>query len=60
MVSIYQSLYDLINTYVYGGAVVAGSHMDLICVLLSTMGVVFLVALPFLIVWRFICLISGS
>ena len=54
MVNIYQTFYDLLNSYIYGGSVVAESYQDLICIALATMGVIFLVSIPFVIVWRFI------
>lgn len=52
--NIYQSLYDLLNEFVFGNAIVAGSHQDLVATLISTCGVVFLVSLPFLLVWKVI------
>lgn len=58
--SIYQSLYNLIELYVFGGNVVEGTHMDLVCVLLSTFGVIFMVALPFIVVYKIIKLIVGG
>lgn len=57
--SIYQSLYDLINTYIFGSSIVAGSFQELVAILFSTFGCVFLVALPFMVVWRLIKLIVG-
>lgn len=57
--NIYQSLYDLINEYVFGMSIVAGTHQDLVATLISTAGVVFLVSLPFMLVWRVIKLIVG-
>lgn len=52
--NIYQALFDLINTYVYGGSVVAGSYQELVCIAVSTAATLFMIALPFLVVWRFI------
>lgn len=57
--NIYQSIYDLINTYVYGGEIVAGSYMELVAILFSTAACLFLMALPFIVVWRIIKLITG-
>ena len=54
MFNIYQSFYDLLNTYVYGGSVVVESYQDLVCIILATIGCIFLVSIPFVIVWRFI------
>lgn len=52
--NIYQALFDLINTYVYGGSVVVGSYQELVCIFVSTAATLFMIALPFLVVWRFI------
>lgn len=57
--SIYQSLYDLIAQYVYGGVELT-THMDLVCVLIATLGCLFVVALPFAVVWLVIKLIVGG
>lgn len=51
---IYQALYDLINSYVFGGGIVAGSVQELATVLISLAGCLFLVALPFILVWKII------
>lgn len=51
--SIYQSLFNLIHQYVYGGVDLT-SDMNLVCTLISTIGVVFLVSIPFIIVKKFI------
>ena len=40
--NIYQSFYDLINQYVFGNSIV------------STIAVIFVVALPFMLVWKVI------
>ena len=52
--NIYQALYDLLNEFVYGSSIVAGSHQDLVATLIATCGVVFLVSLPFLLVYKII------
>lgn len=57
--NIYQSLYDLVNTYVYGNTIVAGSVADLVATLIGTCGCLFLVSLPFLLVWRIARMIGG-
>lgn len=57
--NIYQSLYDVINTYIYGGGLVAGSYEELVCVLMSTIGVIALVSIPFVIVKKVIDLFAG-
>lgn len=55
--NIYQTCYDLINNHVFGGSVVAETYQDLVCILVSTIAVLFLVSLPFLVVWRIIKLL---
>lgn len=52
--NIYQSALDLIATYVYGGTLTAGSPEELTAVILATCGCVFCVALPFIVVFKFI------
>lgn len=59
MTNIYQALYDLLNQYVFGNSVVVGTYPDLLCTLISGTACVFLVALPFLVVWKIIKLIMG-
>lgn len=55
---IYQNLFELIQTYIYGGVTLT-ADMNLVCTLLSTIGSVFVVALPFCIVWKVISFITG-
>lgn len=57
--NIYQALYDLINTYVFGGSLVVGTYPELITVILSTIGVCYLVLLPFIVVHNFLKYIGG-
>lgn len=57
--NIYQSLYDTLNTYVFGNSIVANSVQDLATTLISLGGTIFLVAIPFLVVWRIIKVIMG-
>lgn len=56
--SIYQSLFDLIQTYIYGGVALT-ADMNLVCTLISSIGCIFLVALPFVIVYKVISFIVG-
>lgn len=58
--NVYQSFYDLLNTYVFGGSIVAGSYEDLVTIFFSMTCTLFLVSLPFLIVWFLIKLITGA
>lgn len=51
---IYNNLYNLINTYIFNNAVVGGEFTELVCVLLSAIGCVFVFAIPFLLVWKVI------
>lgn len=55
--SIYQNLYDLISTYIYGGTLTTDA--ELVCTLVSTAGCLFLVALPFLVVLKVLRIILG-
>lgn len=50
----FQNLYDLINQYVFSGAVQADSYVDLVCTLVSTIGVFALVAIPFVVVFKLV------
>lgn len=50
----YQNLYELLNTYIFNGSVVATEYTDLVCTLIASIGSIFLVALPFCVVWRII------
>ena len=51
---IYQSLYSIINEYIFSGAIVAESVQDLACTLVALIGSVFVIALPFYVVIRFL------
>ena len=57
--NIYLTLYDLLNTYIYGGAVVSETYQDLVCITIATIGCLFVFAIPFLITWRVIKLFIG-
>lgn len=57
MTSIYQNCFDLIHTYIYGGVELT-SDMSLVATMLATAACVFCFALPFLVVWRVICMIA--
>lgn len=54
---IYQNLYTLLEQYIYGGTMTADA--TLICTLMATIGSVFVVALPFALVWKIIKMIMG-
>lgn len=55
--SIYQNLYDIIQTYIFGGVTELGSNQELVCMLVSTIGSIFLISIPFLVVYFVIRLI---
>lgn len=48
----YQGLYDIIMNHVYGGVPVITSDMELVATLVATFGSLFLVSLPFLLLWK--------
>lgn len=54
---IYQNLYDLIVQYVYGGNLPVDG--ELIATLIATAGSLFVVAIPFILVWRVIRMLAG-
>lgn len=58
--SIYQSLYNLINTYIFNGGIVEGTTQALVTELIATGGAIFLVALPFVVVIKVIGMITGK
>lgn len=48
--SIYQNLYDLIQTYIFGGVIDPGSYSELVAILCTTIGCLFCLAIPFVVV----------
>lgn len=56
--NIYQDIFDIIKQYIFGGVELT-ANMDLVAITLSTIGCVFVFALPFLIVWRVIKMLMG-
>ena len=56
--SIYQSCFDLIHTYIYGGVTLT-SDMSLVCTFMASAACIFLFALPFCIVWKVIRMIAN-
>ena len=59
MTSIYQTFADLLTTYVFGGSIASGSWAELVVTLLSTIACLFVIAVPFIVVYKGICLIFG-
>lgn len=56
---VYTSLYELIETYVFGNAAAVGSNAELVCMLVATIGSLFVIAVPFMVVWKVIKMIMG-
>lgn len=56
----YESIKNLITTYIYGGNIEAGSTPELVTELLATAGCLFIFSVPFLIVWKVIKMIVGD
>lgn len=57
--NIYQTLYELVNTYIFGGTVAPETYQELVAIAVSTLGCLFVFALPFVLVWRVIKLLGG-
>lgn len=58
--NIYQSIYDLINQYIFGNSIVANSVQDLATTLIALTACIFTFSIPFLIVWKIIKTILGE
>lgn len=56
--NIYQDIFDIVKQYIFGGVELT-ANMDLVAITLSTIGCVFVFALPFVIVWRLIKILMG-
>lgn len=56
--SIYQTCYDLVVTYMYG-AVESGSYHELVAILFSTAATLFVMCMPFLVVWRILKMLGA-
>ena len=50
----YYELYNLLSGYLYGPDAVLTGDQTLTLTLISTIGALFVIAVPFLVVWRFI------
>lgn len=55
---IYQMCYELVAQYVYGSSPLE-SYQELVCIGISTFACLFVMALPFILVWRVIKLLGG-
>lgn len=54
--SVYQGIYNLIQTYIFGGSVASGSFQEMFCVLFAGAACAFVMILPFILVYHFISL----
>lgn len=54
----YQNLYNLVQQYIFNGVELTG-NMDLVATFIATAGVMFMVALPFVLVLKVIRMIMG-
>lgn len=50
----YQQIYDLVSNAIYGGNPAVATYGVLFCEGFATIACAFLLALPFLIIWRII------
>lgn len=55
---IYQTCFDLVEQYIYG-TVTVGSYQELVCIAVATIASLFVMAIPFIVVWCLIKLIIG-
>lgn len=54
---IYNTLYELLETHIFG-SVIEGTYPDLVLIICATIGSLFVVSLPFLIVYNIIRIIG--
>lgn len=59
MGNIYQNIYDLIVNQLFGGSVEVGSNPELITILVSTFATIFLISVPFIIIYKFIKMVCN-
>ena len=55
---IYLALYELIQNVFYGSATLTG-WQEMVLTVLATIGCLFVFAVPFIVVWKVICIIVG-
>lgn len=58
MTNIYTTIYQLLESILFG-SVTAGTYPDMICVMVSTFACLFMIAVPFIVVYKVIQLIVG-
>lgn len=56
--SIYETLYQLVEQYIFG-IVAQGTYQELICILISCVGCLFVFALPFVLVLKVLKVLLG-
>lgn len=56
---IYLALYELIQNAFYGAASTLTGWQEMVLTVLATIGCLFVFAVPFIIVWKVICIIVG-
>lgn len=57
--SMYESIFDLIHTYIYGGVLLT-SDMSLVCTLISTISCMLFFFIPFYVVYSVLKFIFGG
>lgn len=55
---IYLALYELIQNAFYGSATLTG-WQEMVLTVLATIGCLFVFVVPFIVVWKVICIIVG-
>lgn len=55
---IFQTIYDLLMTHVFATAT-AVEWVGLVATFVSTIATLFVIAVPFLIVWKVMCMLMG-
>lgn len=56
---VYQNLYELIDKFIFNFTASTNANADLVCTLVATLGSIFLIALPFMVVWKVAKMIIG-
>ena len=55
---IYYTLYALLSDYIYGADAVLTGDMELTLTMICTAGALFVISIPFVLVWKFIKLVA--
>lgn len=58
--NIYETFYNLLETYVFGNAIAVGSFQELIAILFATSATIFAISIPFIVVFKAIKVIMGG